>query len=259
MSISPLRHEHLERICWITATLQPRKTSKPLIRLGSEGDGGYVLLSPKSGKITLSIGVGEEISADLDLIENFNHAVYAFDPFVSRPTGAPESFVFHKIGMAAKSKSGSNKFEDIRAIMKRLPEIPEIALIDIEGGELDLIGSLHVISSVKQIVIEIHGLDKIVDDTQFGKFKKLLTQMSKTHYPIHVHGNNDGSTVRLPGAVWPSIIEVTFLRKDQFDVKSPDFNFGPWPGILDFPNSKHRPDLDLDPFFGPMANYRANL
>ena len=230
MSISPLKHEHLQRLCWITSMLQPRKTSTPLIRLGSSGDGGYVLAPPSKGKISLSIGVGEEISIDLELVEKFDHTIFAFDPFADRPPQAPENFIFHKIGMAAKSRKGDIQYEDISTILKRLPEIPEVALIDIEGSEWDLAKGFKAISKIKQVVIEFHGLHMFVDDSEYRKIKKLLTQFLKTHHPIHIHGNNAGSTVRIPGAVWPSIIEVTFLRKDQFDASKPEFNYGPWPG-----------------------------
>jgi hypothetical protein len=34
-------------------------------------------------------------------------------------------------------------------------------------------------------------------------------------------------------------------------------NFGPWPTKLCFPNSLDRPDINLDPFFGRDAFFRA--
>ena len=261
MSIATLTLEHIERICWITGVLQPRKTSFILARFGSKGDGGYVLAPPSKNGITLSIGVGNEISTDLDLITAFGHSVYAFDPYVNHPIDVPDNFIFEKIGFGETSKglSPNLEFEDIHSIMKRIPRVPEIALIDIEGSEWDLAGSFDAICEIKQIAIEFHHLDKVVDSQEFGRFKSLLLEITNSHFPIHVHANNDGPTLRLSGAVWPSILEVTFIRKDLIGSDSPSFNFGPWPSELDYPNSPNRPDLDLQPFFGVNAVYRNKL
>jgi len=86
------------------------------------------------------------------------------------------------------------------------------------------------------------------------KFTALLQQILKSHEPIHIHGNNDGPTLRIQGAIWPSIIEVSFRKKSAMSAK--EFNFGPWPHQLDRPNNPARPDLYLEPFFGKSANYR---
>jgi hypothetical protein len=261
MAISPLTIKHIERICFISRILQPRVTSIQLGRFGSNSDGGYILAAPSLGGSTLSLGVGSEISTDLALINDYGHFVHAFDPFVNRPPDAPENFIFHKIGLKSRAidHPAEMKFEDIRSIMRRIPTTPEVALIDIEGSEWDLCESFHVISNIKQIVIEFHGLDKVVDDHQFNKIKKLLVEITKSHYPVHVHANNDGPVVRISGAVWPSILEVTFLKKEVFKTNNPIFNFGPWPGEFDYPNSDMRPDLDLGPFFGVNAIYRSSL
>jgi|688.fasta_scaffold27296_2 hypothetical protein len=261
MAISPLSVEHLNRIKWMTQTLQPVQSPFEMIRIGKPADGGYVVAPPIIGGTTLSLGVGDEISADITLIQEFNHSVYAFDPYVERPIEAPLEFKFHKIGLGSQTnrESGNLYFEDIHSIMSKLPMIPNLALIDIEGSEWELANSFEAISQIPQIVIEMHELDLIVDDSKFVQIKKLLTKIIKTHLPVHVHANNDGSTVRLAGAVWPSILEVTFLTRTQLSELSTNYNFGPWPGKLDYPNSPKRPDLDLQPFFGPIATYRNEL
>jgi hypothetical protein len=258
MAIAPLNHEHIKRICWISKVLQPRVTPFELARLGSKGDGGYILGPLSFGETTISIGIGEEISTDLELINNYGHRVYAFDPYVEHPKDVPENFIFKKIGLAENSKDLPSNlvFENIRRIMKRIPETPELALIDIEGSEWDLAGSFAPLREVKQIAIEFHRLDKIVDDRQFKRMKKLFLEITDSHFPVHVHANNDGPTLRISGAAWPSILEVTFIRKDQFDDGTPSYNFGPWPGKLDYPNSLNRPDINLEAFFGMEAVYR---
>ena len=259
MSVAPLTFEEVGRISWISGILQPRKISIPLSRVGDLGDGGYVLYPPSHKTSALSLGVGNQISADIQLIRDFDMNVYAFDPYVDRPESAPENFHFHKIGLESSSITQDPHlvFEDIHLILKRMPEIPSLALIDIEGIEWDLENSFHWLRPVTQIVIEFHNLERIVDDQFFNQVKTLLTEITKSHVPIHVHGNNDGPTLRLSGAVWPGILEVTFLSKTLCGDTALTPNFGPWPTPLDAPNSSSRPDLYLEPFFGENAIYRS--
>ena len=261
MAITPLSSENLWRIRWITQILQPVLTPFEMIRVGNLTDGGYVIIPPSIMGSTLSLGVGNEISADLCLIKDFQHTVYAFDPYVERPIQAPEEFKFHKIGFSSRTTIQTNKllFEDMHSIMSRIPSTPNLALIDIEGSEWDLTGSFDAMSGIPQIVIELHDLDRVIDNSRFEQIKNLLEKLMVTHLPIHVHANNDGSTIRIAGAVWPSILEVTLVDRNLIKNGSLGYNFGPWPGELDFPNSLKRPDLDLQPFFGASAVYRNPL
>jgi hypothetical protein len=261
MAIVPLADESIRRICWITHILQPVITPLKMIRVGNFSDGGYVISPPPVMGSTLSIGVGYDISADLNLIEEFQHTVYAFDPYVDRPIHAPEEFKFHKLGFSSSAtiQSGELHFEDMHSIMTRIPSTPDLALIDIEGSEWGLVDSFDAISSIPQIVIEFHDLDRVIEDSKFAQIKNLLEEIMVTHLPIHVHANNDGSNIRLAGAVWPSILEVTFADRNLVQNGSLGYSFGPWPGPLDFPNSVERPDLDLQPFFGAFAKYRSPL
>ena len=258
MSVAPLTVEEVRRICWIAASLQPQLAPLPSIRIGNMGDGGYVIYPPDRNEIALSIGVGDEISADLQLIKEFNYSVYAFDPYVARPQEAPEQFVFHTIGLAAQSvkQPKTLDFRNLKQLLSMLPKRPDLAFIDIEGSEWDLGEEIESLAECKQVVLELHELEKIVDNTKFAKYQLLISTLKRTHTPIHVHGNNDGPTLRLSGAVWPGILEVTFLRNDLFYQQPTRPNFGPWPTVLDAPHSANRTDLYLDPFFGQQATYR---
>ena len=254
MNVIPLSQDQRSRLVATVGLLQPKIPSGDLVRVGGEADGGYVIETPMLGSTVLSLGVGTEISADLHLIESYECEVHAFDPYVERPINAPMKFMFSQIGLGRNEIKAGLKFQTIDQILSTLPTKPNLALIDIEGSELTLIDSFHYLRDVEQIVIEFHDLDQIIFEEFFLKFTALLKQILKSHEPIHIHGNNDGPTLRIQGAIWPSIIEVSFRKKSSMSAK--EFNFGPWPHQLDRPNNPARPDLYLEPFFGKSANYR---
>jgi hypothetical protein len=254
MNVIPLSQDQKSRLVTAVGLLQPKILSGDLVRVGGESDGGYIIEPPRIGSTVLSLGVGTEISADLQLIEHFGCEVHAFDPYVERPINAPMKFVFSQIGLGRNEIKAGLQFKTIDQILSTLPINPNLALIDIEGSELDLIDSFHHLRDVEQIVIEFHDLDQIIFEEFFLKFTALLQQILESHEPIHIHGNNDGPTLRIQGAIWPSIVEVSFRKKSAMEEK--EFNFGPWPHQLDRPNNPARPDLCLEPFFGKSATYR---
>ena len=258
MAVAPLTAEDVHRICWIVSSLQPQLAPFPSIRIGKMGDGGYLIHPLERNGIAFSLGVGHEISADLQLIEDFNYSVYAFDPYVARPKEAPDQFVFHNIGLVAKSvkQPPTLEFRNLEQLLSVLPKSPALAFIDIEGCEWDLGSEIALLADCKQIILELHGLEKIVDTGLFAKYQLLISTLKLSHTPIHIHGNNDGPTLRLSGAVWPGILEVTFLRNDLFHEQPTRPNYGPWPTVLDAPHSSNRTDLYLEPFFGQQAIYR---
>jgi hypothetical protein len=261
MQISPLTFDCINRIKWVARMLQPQKINFNFVRIGNQGDGGYVLVTPLNCRTALSLGVGDQISADLELINKYNIDVYAFDPFVNRPVGAPNEFIFHKVGLKSRFFSAITdvEFKDLNGIISEIGREPDLALIDIEGSEWELIHTFDLLSNTSQLVIEYHWLEKIIDDDFYATISGLIKKISLTHIPVHVHGNNDGPTIKLPGASWPGIIEVTYIRKDLAGTEILEPNYGPWPTKLDSPNSPKRPDLLLDPFFGASATYRAEV
>ena len=129
-------------------------------------------------------------------------------------------------------------------------------MIDIEGHENRVFEKeIHHITKAKQVVVEFHGLELLGDSNFAKRFILILEELLKTHAPIHVHGNNCGSTLAIGGASWPTITEITFLAKNHCTLEP---NFGPFPSMLDFPNAKVRPDIDLTGFYGKTKKF-SNL
>ena len=260
MHVPMLTNQTIERIQHLTRVLQPKHSNSKLIRIGNSGDGGYVICPPQSKSLILSLGVGNEISTDIQLIEDFDCTVYAFDPFVEKPEFNSELFKFYQIGCGKKrSNTKTLDFRSLKEILVILPRIPDLVFIDIEGDEWDLATDVSLLNQSQQIIMEFHNLDKVIDDIFYSSVLNMLKKLLESHTPIHIHGNNCGPTVPIGGAAWPSILEVTFLRNDLFGLAGLKNNYGPFPTTLDSPNSDLRPDLNLSPFFGDFSLFNRKV
>lgn len=106
--------------------------------------------------------------------------------------------------------------------------------IDIEGGEYPWLLQIEdaQLSKFKQIVIEFHGITNDGYNCTYADKVKCLENLSRTHYIVHAHGNNNGPVVNNI----PDVIELTYVNKKYFDAV-PEMNTQPLPiDNLDFPN-----------------------
>lgn len=250
----PVNRELLKNMSLVIDLLQPRITKMPLFRLGARGDGGYVLAPAFESKICLNLGVGFEVSADLDLLGR-GFKIYAIDGTVPNPLPHENGYKFIRKNVGYdKSNELATDLDSIFREHSDLSKV-DLILIDIEGWEYKVLHEeLDLIAKSKQIVIEFHGLE-LIGDTQFAeRFIDILEKLSKTHLPVHIHANNSGGGLPVGGANWPTILEVTFLEKISC---TSEVNFGPFPSSMDYPNVNVRPDMDLNPIFGPNKSFAS--
>lgn len=246
--------DFLRNLVSIIELLQPRLSANSLIRLGSQGDAGYVIASAFDSKVCLNLGIGDEVSSDLDLLQR-GFKVYAVDGTVPNPLPEESKYTFiaKNIGYNRSDESTT----DLRTIFREHPDLNEVdlVLLDIEGWEYKVFQEeFDFIAKTKQLVVEFHGLELISDYDFAMQLIDILSKLSKTHKPIHVHANNSGGTLAIGGASWPTILEVTFLMNELCTSK---INHGPFPSVIDFPNVRVRPDVDLNPFFGQRRSYAS--
>ena len=252
-SIQPISFAFLKSLESIISLLNPYKAKCDLNRIGNYSDGGYVVAAEAtdSKKLCINLGVGNEVSADIHLL-NLGYNVIAVDGTVENPLLLEKQYLFVKSNIGYSRRSGEKSLSKILRQNKWGKDV-DLILIDIEGFEYQLLQrEWNHISRARQIVIEFHGLELLGDEGFSERLIHALKIINKTHRVIHVHGNNAGPAIPVGGASWPTILEVTFLRKSEvLDVR----NYGPFPGRLDASNTNVRPDIALEPFFGPKENY----
>lgn len=162
--------------------------------LGDSSYGAWTFCPDKmaSGALVYSFGVGEDISWDLAMIEEFGATVHAFDPtprsaeFVKRQN-LPEQFVFHDFGIAdydgmarfyppENSEWVSHTLLERKATANKAIEVPvrrletimsalghqkiDLVKMDIEGAEYaviqDILNSRLLAGGAEQLLVEFH-------------------------------------------------------------------------------------------------------
>ena len=252
-SIQPISFVFLKSLESIVDLLSPYKAKCELNRIGNYSDGGYVIAAEATDtkKMCINLGVGDEVSADIHLL-NLGYKVLAVDGTVENPLPLEEQYLFVKSNIGYSRQNGN---KSLRKILKQNQwrGNTDLVLIDIEGFEYQLLQrEWNLISRVRQIVIEFHGLELLGDEGFSERLIRILKTMNKTHRVIHIHANNSGPGIPVGGASWPTILEVTFLRKNEV---SENRNHGPYPTLIDASNTLIRPDIDLTPFFGEKPTY----
>jgi hypothetical protein len=220
-------------------------------RLGINSDGGYVIaLLNGNYDFYISAGVSNEESFSRDFIEMYNmnkSNSAAFDGTIKNyPYQYTDKITFYKRNISTyKNKNNANlsyftdNYNDIFLKM------------DIEGAEYPWLLSLSEdqLLKFKQITMEFHGINNDSWNTKLEDKIKTFYKLSKTHYAIHIHGNNySGKSINNI----PDVVEITYIRKNSIDYE-PKLNttMMPIPG-LDFPNNLNVPDFDLN--FQPFVN-----
>ena len=223
------------------------QTNLSKIRYGINKDGGYVILDNLKYDCFISCGIGDEVSFEHDFIKNnSNIPIYFFDEV--------ESEILPITLIHINGKNNLSKYID---------KYNNIFIkMDIEGDENSWIESLSEIqlNKISQIIIEFHSFSTAT----FKAISKLL----KTHYFVHIHGNNWGKILEIKIEnieeenieeenveeenveeekllIMPQIFECTFIRKTEIkgNVKG---NKEKLPSKFDYPNNSNQPDIDLN-------------
>lgn len=222
-------------------------------RLGRDNDGGYVIADLNKASNTslnttlntslntslydlyLGCGVNDDVSFDNAFAELYTNVIgFMFDGTIS---GVPPS----KFGFVSKNIDIYNSANTTN-LNEYLESRKDVFLkMDIEGYEWLWLYTLpeHLLSHIKQIVIEFHDLNN--DNYCHYDIKiKVLEKLSKYFYLVHVHGNNHSSYE--PGFI-PNVIECTYVRKNA--VEPLRLSKAALPSELDQPCNRDLIDIGL--------------
>jgi hypothetical protein len=209
----------------ITDPLRVYECDLPMLRVGGDNDGGYVMAGGLEYGGFLSGGICGDNRFERAILELYpSLRCYAFDP--SNDRGAPhDRYVFND----ARVPTVGNRTKD------------NIVKLDIEGDEWPWL-EVSDLGRVAQLVIELHS-------PHLGRWSwPTLARLAETHALIHAHGNNWDGIVDIEGVRVPGTLETTWVRRDLAGPLRP--NTQPIPGPLDMPNVAGRPDhmIDWAPF-----------
>ncbi len=218
------------------------------VRIGSAGDGGYVM--PSSARRTntvLSIGIGDETSFDDELAAQ-GARVLQFDHTIAAPPTSPPGCEFHRLGWGLRDEHPMITLPSMLKMIDWSDARHPILKFDVEGAEWDGLAMTPSSDLVRfeTLAGEFHDFERLLERDFFERVKSVFAKLNETHRVVHLHPNNAGRLVLLEGVPMPRLLELTWARIDAFplDGRSDE----PIPGPLDSPNLPDLPDLQLRAF-----------
>lgn len=188
------------------------------IRVGGPSDGGYVMPDPGRGGVAYSLGIADNVSWDIDMAGR-GFEIYQYDGSVDGPPVSHPSFHFEKsfIGGEPDLPKG---WKSLPALLKENGHEGRddlVLQIDIEGSEWDVFTSMGsaALRSFRQIIAELH-----IPPNELGLLplrNAALRLLNISHQPVHAHINNNAPSMLLGSETLWTVIEVTYLRRDNFD------------------------------------------
>jgi hypothetical protein len=224
--------------------LHPSDTNYDLIRIGAEGDGGYLVPDDLDGlEACFSPGVASCSDFETDCA-NRGMKVFMADKSVDGPATAHSKFSFVKKYIGAISNSDFITMEDW--IATSLPNTASDLMLqmDIEGAEYQTFLSTpaNVLNRFRIMVVEFHDLPRLWSLPYYSLASVAFEKILVNHVCVHIHPNNCSGSITKRGITIPQIMEFTFLRRDRIQKNAFATSF---PHKLDHRNLKGAPDLAL--------------
>ncbi|HPG72661.1 MAG TPA: hypothetical protein PLM49_00110 [Bacteroidales bacterium] len=232
------RLSDVESVKQLIKSLKPYNTNVKLIRLGPNGDGGYLVPDDLAGiKACFSPGVSN-ISGFEEDCARLGMQIFMADKTVEKPNIklSPEKYHFLKKFIG---HFNDDDFIEIEEWLKtaQLNQHDDLMLqMDIEGCEYFTFINIpqSSLSRFRIIVVEFHNLDRLWNRDFFKLASAAFEKILKTHTCVHIHPNNCYGVNKHKGIEIPVLAEFSFFRNDRISEKIPKTLF---PDPLDFDNT----------------------
>ena len=215
----------------------------PTIRLGGDGDGGYLLPDDLDGLAAcISPGVSTVADFELAMAERGVPSFMADASVESAPAEHP-LFDFEPTFVGTQDAPGWTTLESW--MRRKAPDTGDLLLqMDIEGSEWPVLTSVDrdTLMRFRIIVLELHDMHKIFLRSGLDEIGHVLQRLLEDFEMVHIHANNNLQPVRGHGYEVPPVLEVTLLRKDRVRSRKPVASL---PHPLDVPNNAHVREIVL--------------
>jgi hypothetical protein len=223
--------------------LRPLDPGIELVRIGPNGDGGYLVPNDLEGIAhAFSPGVSTESGFEAELAER-GMQVFLADYSVAGPAVPHSAFVFDKRYVGCVTDERYMTLDHWHATKLGADGSDLLLQMDIEGAEYEtlLAASPSLLGKFRIMVIEFHWLPQLWNEPFFAVAARVFHKLLATHAVVHIHPNNCCGSVKSAGVEIPRIAEFTLLRRDR--LRGTGFRTT-FPHPLDRPNVRKRP-LDL--------------
>ena len=218
----------------------------PLVRIGGEGDGGYLLPDDLKGiRNCFSPGVSTTADFEEHVARTYGIKSFLADASVEGPPvenpffefdrkflGAHRDETFTTLGAWVEEKLGRDDDHDL------------LLQMDIEGGEFDVLieSDKSLLRRFRIMVIEFHRMERIFEHNSLPLLRPLFAKLHQDFAIAHLHANNFCGIVESRSVGVPPVLEITYLRRDRVATLATD---APMilPHALDRPNVPSEPDI----------------
>lgn len=227
----------------LVARLRPMDTDLPLLRLGAEKDGGYLVPDDLDGiAACFSPGVSHTATFEAALHERGVPSFLA-DASVDGPPRMLPDASFIKKFLGPKTENEFVALDDW--VRENAPATGDLLLqMDIEGAEYATVAaaSPDTLRRFRIVVVEVHQLHWWATAEGYRKAREFLDPLLDGFTVVHLHPNNCCGMVKLAGIEVPRLVEITFLRNDRVRNPRPASVF---PHPLDRRNVVRKDDIVL--------------
>lgn len=216
-----------EKVVSLIEKLHPLQTDKELIRLGPVGDGGYLVPNDLEGiEACFSPGVGLLSVFEEDCAKR-NMEVFMADKSVAGPAVQNEKFHFIKRFIGPITNEDFITMDDWVNESPVSKDSDLLLQMDIENHEYFSIMNMSssLLKRCRIIVIEFHQVHKLWNREFFNVASTVFERLLQNHICVHNHPNNARDLYVREGVEIPSLIELTFIRKDRVKTQSPQTQF----------------------------------
>jgi hypothetical protein len=238
------------RVNALIRRLHPVVCDKELIRLGPNGDGGYLVPDDLEGIVAcFSPGVSNVVGFERDCALR-GMKVFMADASVGAPPQPHPRFTFIKKFIGSTTQGEFVSFEEWvdESVMDSHGDL--LLQMDIEGSEYETLLSMprRLQQRFRIIVAEFHYLDYLFSEPIFAVYSKVFEKLLNTHTCVHIHPNNVSRSLKVGELEIPQMAELTFLRNDR--VSQAMF-------ATQFPHALDRDNVERPPLHLPKSCYRA--
>lgn len=228
-----------EKVVKLIESLHPLKFPNGLIRLGENGDGGYLVPDDLEGiEACFSPGVANVSEFELDCLEK-NIKVFMADKSVEKPNLSIHESRYDFIRKFVGCTNNEDFITMDEWVKINLDSPTELILqMDIEGGEYISIINMsdELLKRFRIIVIEFHALNYLWDPDFYNIASTVFYKILQTHACVHIHPNNCCGVESILDIAIPRLAEFTFIRKDRIKNIEYASNF---PHPLDYDNTNN--------------------
>jgi hypothetical protein len=197
--------------------LRPVDAGRGLLRIGADGDGGY-LLPDDLDRISACFSPGVDRQATFEnALAQRGIGSHLADRSVATPPAGCAPLSFEPVFLGTFDGEGTTTLASW--VGRHAPaDTGDLLLqMDVEGAEYGVIDNAErsLLRRFRIVVIEFHHLDALGQPFVCRRIGEALEKLRLDFVPVHLHPNNYAGIVMIGGFPVPPLLEVTFLRRDR--------------------------------------------